>query len=159
MFSRSPVILLFLLLCFFAFPSSAGTLKTLKVDHPRILAHAEDFDRIAELVKTDPLAKRWYGALKQKAESLLDEPAAVYELRDGRRLLYVSREVLARVKTLSMLHRIEPDQRYLDRIWADMEAVAGHPATLLTSGASRSHRAIDSSCWSLMCDPWQWPAI
>lgn len=125
MFSRSPVILLFLLLCFFAFPSSGGTLETLKVDHPRILAHAEDFDRIAELVKTDPLAKRWYGALKQKAESLLDEPAAVYELRDGRRLLYVSREVLARVKTLSMLHRIEPDQRYLDRIWADMQAVAG----------------------------------
>lgn len=106
-------------------PALAGKLDTLKPDHPRILAHAEDFERIAELVKTDPLAKRWYAELKEEAEALLDEPTAKYELRDGRRLLYVSREVLDRVATLGMLHRIKPDKRYVERIWSDMQAVAG----------------------------------
>ena len=106
-------------------PVIAGTLDTLKPDHPRLLAHADDFERIVELVKTDPLAKRWYAELKVKAQALFDEPTAVYELRDGRRLLYVSREVLDRIETLGMLHRIDPQQVYLDRIWADLEAAAG----------------------------------
>ena len=106
-------------------PASADRLDTLKSDHPRILAHDDDFARIANLVKTDALAKRWYAKLKEEAVELIDEPTAKYELRDGRRLLYVSREVLDRVVTLGMLHRIQPDQTYLDRIWEDMEAVAG----------------------------------
>jgi hypothetical protein len=118
---------IFLTLAFVVFvgiPLHAGKLETLKADHPRILAHADDFERIAELVKTDPLAKRWHAELKVKAKQLIDEPTAVYELRDGRRLLYVSREVLKRVETLGLLHRIEPDQRYIDRIWSDMQAAA-----------------------------------
>lgn len=113
-----------LLLVFASLPISAGKLETLKAEHPRILAHAEDFDRVAKLVKTDPLARRWYAQLKEEARQLIDEPTAVYELRDGRRLLYVSREVLDRVTTLGLLHRIEPDKAYLDRIWADMQAAA-----------------------------------
>lgn len=106
-------------------PAQPSTLDTLKPDHPRILAHAEDFNRVAELVKTDPLAAKWYARQKDRAEAMLDQPVAKYELRDGRRLLYVSREVLSRVMTLSLLHRIEPDPRYLDRVWADLEAAAG----------------------------------
>lgn len=114
----------FLLLAM-AVPAWAGKLETLKPGHPRVLAHADDFERVAELVKTDPLAKRWYHELREEAKRLLDEPVAEYNLRDGRRLLYVSREVLARVTTLGLLHRIEPDERYVRRIWADMEAAAG----------------------------------
>ncbi|MEM9109266.1 MAG: heparinase II/III family protein [Planctomycetota bacterium] len=102
----------------------AGKLDTLKPDHPRILAHVGDFARIAELVKKDPLANQWYDQLRSRAQEMLDEPAAVRELRDGRRLLYVSREVLGRVKTLGLLHRVEPDERYAQRIWADIEAAA-----------------------------------
>lgn len=122
--SQRAIVFYLVLLVLSALPASAGTLDTLKPDHPRILAHADDFDRIAELVKTDPLAKGWYDAMKERAQGLLDEPVAKYELRDGRRLLYVSREVLARVKTLGLLHRIEPDERYVERIWADMQAAA-----------------------------------
>lgn len=107
-----------------AAPGWAGRLDTLKLDHPRILAHAEDFERIAKLVETDPLAKRWYEVLQEEAKELLEQPTAEYELRDGRRLLYVSREVLDRVATLGMLHRIKPDKRYAQRIWSDMHAVA-----------------------------------
>lgn len=117
--------LIVLLLCV-APDSYADTLDTLKPDHPRLLASADDFEHIAKLVKTDPLAKRWYEELQVEAtEMIADQPTAKYELRDGRRLLYVSREVLHRVETLALLHRIDPKQAYLDRIWDDMQAVAG----------------------------------
>lgn len=106
-------------------PMHADTLDTLKPDHPRLLAHAQDFERIAELVKTDPLAKRWHIRLKELAEEMLDEPVATYELRDARRLLYVSNEVASRVKVLALLYKIKSDQRYIDRIWADLESAAG----------------------------------
>ncbi|MBX2851710.1 MAG: heparinase II/III-family protein [Phycisphaeraceae bacterium] len=108
-----------------AAPAHAGKLDTLKPDHPRILAHDADFERIAELVKADPLAKRWHAELEAKAQRFIEEPTVVYELRDGKRLLYVSREVLDRVATLGLLYRVEPRQVYLDRIWADMQAAAG----------------------------------
>lgn len=122
---RMPYLAWVLLALCVALPASADRLDTLKSDHPRLLVHADDFARIAELVKTDALAKRWHAELKKDARELIDEPTARYELRDGRRLLYVSREVLDRVVTLGMLHRIEPDQTYLDRIWQDLEAAAG----------------------------------
>ncbi|MFK7790126.1 MAG: heparinase II/III family protein [Phycisphaeraceae bacterium] len=121
---RINFVFLLLFAAVYTSPALSGKLDTLKPDHPRILANADDFVRVAELVKTDPLAKRWYRELKEEAEKLLDEPTAVYELRDGRRLLYVSREVLHRVETLGLLHRISPDDRYLKRIWADMNAAA-----------------------------------
>lgn len=124
MFDRCLTYLFAAILVFNTVPAAADTLDDLKPDHPRVLAHAEDFGRIAELVKTDPLAKRWYGELKERSEELFDEPVAQYNLRDGRRLLYESRDVLARVQAFAMLYKIEAEQRYLDRIWADLEAAA-----------------------------------
>lgn len=102
----------------------AGTLDTLRPDHPRLMASDADFERIARLIKEDGLARGWYAELKQRGEDMLDEPVTKYNLRDGRRLLYESREVLGRVVTLAMLDRLSPDDRYRDRIWADLESAA-----------------------------------
>jgi len=105
-------------------PALPGTLDTLKPEHPRLLAHRKDFDRITELVKTDPLARRWYDGLKDEADRMLDKPVTQYVLRDGRRLLYESNDVQQRVLTLGLVYKLDGDRRYLDRIWADLEAAA-----------------------------------
>jgi len=102
----------------------AGTLDTLRPEHPRVLARGEDFERIRELVKSDELSTRWYAGLKERGNEMLDEPVAKRELRDGRRLSYVSSDVLDRVLALSMLDRLEPNDAYRDRVWADMQAAA-----------------------------------
>jgi len=108
-------------------PAQASSFDTLKPQHPRVLATQARFDQLAERVKTDPLAKQWYARLKERAPSLIDQPLPEYELRDGRRLLYVSREVKQRVLALALLDRIQPNQAYRDRIWADLEAAAAFP--------------------------------
>ena len=102
----------------------AQPLDTLVSEHPRLLARQADFDRARQLVKTDELAKQWYAQLKDRGQAMLDEPVTRHELRDGRRMLYESRETLSRVMTLALLDNIEPDDRYRDRIWADMSAAA-----------------------------------
>ncbi|MEM6507578.1 MAG: hypothetical protein AAF711_19240, partial [Planctomycetota bacterium] len=88
MYKRCFLVLLLFVFGLITLETHAGKLDTLKPDHPRILAHVGDFARIAELVKKDPLAKQWYDQLRSRAQEMLDEPAAVRELRDGRRLLY-----------------------------------------------------------------------
>jgi len=105
-------------------PRKAKPLDTLRPERPCILARRADFERIRELVKTDPLAKAWYANLKERGAAMLDEPVTKHELRDGRRMLYESRETLRRVMTLSMLDWIERDDRYRERIWRDLEAAA-----------------------------------
>lgn len=107
-----------------ASPAVAGTLDALRPDHPRLLAVEQDFVRLGKLVKTDPLAKRWYGDLEDQAERMLEEPVATYNLRDGKRLKYESTDVLNRVLVLGLISKLEGGQRFRDRIWADLDAAA-----------------------------------
>ena len=58
---------------------------------------------------------------------MLSAPVAVYEKRDGKRLLPVSRLVLDRIRALAMVARIEDDPRYTQRAWKELEAAAAFP--------------------------------
>ncbi len=102
-------------------------LANLRPGHPRLLAHADDFARIREAVQSDALMQQWLAHEKKTAENMLAQPVTTYNKPDGLRLLTESRQVEARVLTLAMLHRIEPDPRYVQRIWADMQAAANFP--------------------------------
>ncbi|MCC6679956.1 MAG: heparinase II/III family protein [Phycisphaeraceae bacterium] len=104
-----------------------NVLAGLRREHPRLLAHQEDFDRIRELARSDPLVQKWIAAMKKQAEKMLEDPVTTYSKPDGKRLLSESRAVEARALTLGMMHRIDPDEKYLTRIWADMEAAAAFP--------------------------------
>ncbi len=100
-------------------------LSGLREEHPRVIATAADFVRVKELVLEDELASRWYAQMQARGEELITRPIAKRELRDGIRLLFVSREVKDLVETLAFLYRIENDQRYLERVWLEIEAVCG----------------------------------
>ncbi|HJZ96853.1 MAG TPA: heparinase II/III family protein [Candidatus Solibacter sp.] len=103
---------------------AADPLKTLRQTHPRIVADAATFDRVRQLVKTEPLPKRWYQAVRRDAASLLKKPPSEYEIADGKRLLPVSRQVKERVQTLALVYRLEGDRSYLERAWREIEAAS-----------------------------------
>ena len=127
---RNPKYSVWLTLCLallVAVPTPAQTLDGLKPEHPRLLADAERFEQVRRNVAQDPLARQWYEQVREEGLAMLDQPVTRYHLRDGRRLLYESREVKARVLTLGLLHKLEPNERYLQRIWADLEAAAAFP--------------------------------
>jgi uncharacterized protein YjdB len=113
---------------------------------PRLLAGAADFERIRQLTATDANMAGWYSLIKSSADQLLTEPASYYELRDGVRLLMVSRDVLERVKTLAMVYLISGDQVYAERAWDELAAAAAfpdwHPAHFLDTAEMTAAAAI-----------------
>ena len=96
--------------------------------HPRLFATAERFAEIRREVQSDPVMRHWYGILKARADTFVaDRNLPVHEIRDGLRLLRVSRAVLERVNTLAIVGKISGDPRYRERAWEELRTVAAFP--------------------------------
>lgn len=108
-------------------PPATEILKTLRREHPRLLMSAADFARLKEWVKSDTLLASWNAKLTRDAEVILGQPPSSYELRDGKRLLDVSRLVKERVRTLGLVYRLTGDHRFAERCWTELEAAGNYP--------------------------------
>ncbi len=102
-------------------------LDGLREAHPRVIATSEDVKRIRTLLEHDPVAQEWHQRTRDLGERLLESPPATYDIADGVRLLAVSRRAVGLVQTLGLLHLVEPDDRYRDRIWKEVDAAARFP--------------------------------
>jgi hypothetical protein len=105
-------------------PPGDQILKTLRKEHPRLLATAADFQRLRELAKSDAQVGQWRQQLERQAERILSAPPSQYEIPDGLRLLSTSRRVLGRIQTLGLLYQLDGDRRYVERAWKELDAAA-----------------------------------
>ena len=92
--------------------------------HPRLLATKEEFSRIKNQISTDPNLKIWYEKLENEADTMLNAPTVKYNISDGVRLLPVSRMVLDRVLSLSLMYQLTGNEKYSQRAWEEMSKVA-----------------------------------
>lgn len=106
-------------------PPVGEILKSLKKDHPRLIATSADFDRLAKQYKTDPHFKAIADKLIAAADKIIEQPASEYVIPDGKRLLATSRRVLERVYTLGMAFHLTHDRKYVDRCWTELNQAAG----------------------------------
>ena len=102
-------------------------LAGLRPGHPRLFLDTGSVARVRALATRDPLAGTIYSNLLRRADTILAEPVAIHEKRDGKRLLEVSRRVLNRVQTLAFARLVLDDPRYGERAWRELDAVAGFP--------------------------------
>lgn len=93
---------------------------------PRIIAGADDFERIRTLVLSDENMARWYNVVKTAADEVKAAPVVQYELDNGQ-LLQVSRKVLANIRNLSMTYRVSGDSSYAERAWQELAAISAFP--------------------------------
>lgn len=91
--------------------------------HPRLLADESNFGVLREQVKSDPVSAEIFSILIQRADIMLDQPVATYEMK-GYRLLDVSRAVQNLMLTLAMVARLTDEPRYTLRAIAEMRAVS-----------------------------------
>ena len=105
-------------------PAPDAIFKSLQRDHPRLVLDDGKIHELRELVKRDATAKRLYEGIKDSADKALKTKPIVYELRDGRRLIYVSNDVLGRVRDLAFMHLMTGSKRYADRAWLELESAA-----------------------------------
>ena len=101
-------------------------LRTLRKQHPRLIATIQDFERVRRIIASDGRAKELYGRLADEGRKLLTAETIVYE-KIGPRLLTQSRRALDRIYTLSLLYRVSRDKAYLDRVVREMRAAADFP--------------------------------
>ncbi len=122
--------------------------SSMKGVHPRIQATADDFARIRQIYndKSDPDIYAWAQAVIYTADATMDKDPVFYELRDGSRLLAVSREVLSKMYAYGMAYQITQDQKYADRGFKELKAVCEfmdwHPSHALDTGEMAAAVAI-----------------
>ncbi|HSP44321.1 MAG TPA: heparinase II/III family protein [Luteolibacter sp.] len=100
-------------------------LRTLNPHHPRLMLDAAALEGIRKSVAGDPVAARIQTRILENADLALKKAPPKHRLRDGRRLLYVSSEVLQRVSTLSYAFHMTGRKDYVERAWKDLDAAAG----------------------------------
>ena len=96
--------------------------NNLRKSHPRLVLNSAIEKDLKKKIKSDPVVRNMYAAIKLNAESIYDKPL-LQRIQIGRRLLSVSREMLYRVNMLGMVYRMEKDPAVLKRLNDEMVAV------------------------------------
>jgi hypothetical protein len=104
-------------------PDEAVILKTLRAEHPRLIALPADLQRTKKVIAEDPRAAELFKALEAQADKYLTEDPVRHRLI-GPRLLDQSRKCLGRVYTLATVYRLTGDRRYAERALKEMLAAA-----------------------------------
>jgi hypothetical protein len=103
--------------------ATADPLATLRAEHPRLLASANDWAVLKERVTRDPALASYHNGIIATARALLDEAPAERKMT-GRRLLHVSRLLVHRIATLGYAWRTTGDPVFARRAEAEMLAAA-----------------------------------
>ena len=96
--------------------------KNLRKSQPRLVLNTSIEKKLQQKLKTDPVVKNMYQAIKLQAAEVQKEPL-LERVVVGRRLLSTSREMLYRMNMLGMVYHIEKDPVVLNRINDEVVAV------------------------------------
>ena len=96
--------------------------QNLRKNTPRLILTPGIEKNLKARLKTDPVVKNYYAAMKLNAAEIYAKPLLTRNVI-GRRLLGTSREMLYRMTILSMIYRIDKDPAALKRIDQEMDAV------------------------------------
>ncbi|MGC8743384.1 MAG: heparinase II/III domain-containing protein [Verrucomicrobiia bacterium] len=105
-------------------PPQVELLKTLRKEHPRLIATKQDFIILKKQVTNDATLSRWFKEVRSRGEAILNEAPSKYEIPDGLRLLSTSRRVMNRIYTLGLLYNIDGDKKWVKRAWEELNAAA-----------------------------------
>lgn len=97
--------------------------KNLRKDAPRLFLNDRLERKIQQSIENNPLAENYFKLLKENADAICEQSLLEREVV-GRRLLGVSREAVRRIGTLALVYRINGDDKYLDRVEAELNAVS-----------------------------------
>jgi hypothetical protein len=116
-------------------PVTAAYIKSnLKKSSPKLGLTPAIEKNLKARIKTDPVVKAYYNAMKLSAQDIMSKPVLTYNVI-GRRLLSTSRAMLQRMSTLAMVYRIDKDPAVLKRLDTELTAICNfqdwHPSHFL----------------------------
>ena len=109
-------------LVFAALSLSAGEKIEVRTGHPKLFADEAEFVRLK--ASSDPLVVAVRSRVVAEADGFLNVPPVEWVL-EGRRLLTITRQAVARLLSLSMAWRMTDDRRYLERAKTEIRVLCG----------------------------------
>jgi hypothetical protein len=106
--------------------TSAYIKSKMKKSSPRLGLTPAIEKNLKARIKSDPVVKNYYAAMKLSAKDIMEKPLLTYNVI-GRRLLSTSRAMLQRMTTLAMVYRIDKDPAVLKRIDTELTAICNFP--------------------------------
>lgn len=104
-------------------PEPETVLSTLRENHPRLLLNDTGLERLKEQMKTDPVLKGYVNNVIDAADEICMKPVLSYKVREGYRLMSVSRQCMDRMYTLGMAWRLTGREKYAVKAEKDLLAV------------------------------------
>ncbi|MCC5830256.1 MAG: heparinase II/III family protein [Phycisphaeraceae bacterium] len=98
-----------------AVPEPDQLIALLRAGNPRLYLQPEDFQRAQHAITDDGWARSTWTRLREHGLARLHAPLPTRELRDGHRLLYVSREIVDDIQTLCTIWKLTGDSAYSQR--------------------------------------------
>lgn len=101
---------------------AAAVARAAQKGHPRLFADADGFARVKARIGSDELVKLAAEHVRTVADALVPTTPSK-RIKEGKRLLGVSRTALYRIATLAMAYRLYGDRAHLARAVTEMRAV------------------------------------
>lgn len=101
---------------------AAAVARAAQKGHPRLFADADGFARVKARIGSDELVKLAAEHVRTVADALVPTTPSK-RIKEGKRLLGVSRTALYRIAMLAMAYRLYGNRTHLDRAVAEMRAV------------------------------------
>ncbi|MBN1291961.1 MAG: heparinase II/III family protein [Candidatus Latescibacteria bacterium] len=102
------------------YPFSNEVLSTLNRSHPRLMMNDTELDRIKSLQKSDAQIRAFVSTILKKADEYCSKPTLSYELKEGARLMFTSRECMNRMYTLGFAWRLTGEEKYAQKAEKDL---------------------------------------
>lgn len=96
--------------------------------HPRLMATAEDFARIAGEVKTSQIKSLWFDACKAETERVMALTPIVWGRQPcGIRMRDQSNQIADIVTQCGFMYNVTGEEKYAQRAWTEIEALCNFP--------------------------------
>lgn len=93
---------------------------------PRLIADGDHFQKIINLVNTHPRGKAMLATVQKQCDEYMKQEPIPFTLTSGGDIYYArGREEMA--LRLGLMYKITGDEKYAERLWAEMEQVCSYP--------------------------------
>ncbi len=103
--------------------SESYLIENLKQSKPRMIYNARIVEDLKAKIKTDPVIRNMYEAIRLDAYEILDT-TVIKRIKTSHSMLGISRELLRRINMLGLVYLVEQDEVILERINKELLAVS-----------------------------------
>ncbi len=104
-------------------PNIPAPTEKIRPNHPRLLVTLEDFTRIRDVSKRDPLAIKWLATIQHYADTATQRPPLDWS-GEGGATIELARNLQQRITHLACMYRLNGDPKYSNQARDEMFAAA-----------------------------------